>query len=287
MIIDKIIKIKTNPSNYRYYLNKGYLINKCGEEIEINVNDLSHASHAKVLCKCDKCDDIKIKDYSAYLICLKSNNVYMCNKCCSEKSKLTSKKKYGVLFQSTPEFKEKIKNIVYEKYGGKEGYSKFISEISKKKCQIKHGVNSVMELKKFQDKSRYGMIKKYGVEYALQNEFSFNKSQKTGLKIKEYNGINYQGSYELDFLKFCEANKIKVERGTTIKFEMYLKNKIYYPDFYLPNFNLICEIKSDYYYYKYLDKNLLKMDASIKMGFNFKFIINKNYDELSLFLKEF
>lgn len=29
------------------------------------------------------------------------------------------------------------------------------------------------------------------------------------------------------------------------------------------------------------------MDASIKMGFNFKFIINKNYDELSLFLKEF
>ena len=41
MIIDKVIKIKTNPSNYRYYLNKGYLINKCGEEIEINVNDNS------------------------------------------------------------------------------------------------------------------------------------------------------------------------------------------------------------------------------------------------------
>jgi hypothetical protein len=283
MISDILIKIKTNSSNYRHYIEKGYLIEKCGIEIEINVLDLPLSSHMKINCKCDKCGINRVITYNNYIRASKINNQDVCVKCCGNKSKLTSKKKYGDLFQSTPEFKEKIKNIVYGKYGGKEGYSKFISDISKEKCQEKYGVNSVMQLKEFQEKSKQGMLDKYGVEYPMQNEFSFNKAQKTGLKLKEYNGLKYQGTYELDFLKFCKTNNFKVERGKSIKFIMDSKNKTYYPDFYLPEYNLICEIKSDYYYYKYLDKNLSKMETSIERGFQFKFILNKNYEELYMF----
>ena len=285
MIIDKKIKVKTNPSNYKYYKEKGYIINKCGEDVEIDVNDLPPKSTVKINCKCDNCGIDRLITYSNYTIATKINNKDVCIKCCGEKSKLTSKKKYGKLFQSTLEFKEKIKGINYEKYGGKEGYSKFISEISKQKCQEKYGVNSVMLLKEYQNKSKLGMLNKYGVEYPMQNEFSFNKAQKTGLRLKEYNGLKYQGTYELDFLKFCEKNNIKVERGKTIKFIMHSQNKIYYPDYYLPEYNLICEIKSDYYYQKYLNKNILKEKTAIENGFNFKFIINKNYDSLMIYIK--
>ena len=58
------------------------------------------------------------------------------------------------------------------------------------------------------------------------------------------------------------------------------KNKIYFPDFYIPKFNLVCEIKSDYYYNKDLELNLAKKEAASSQGYNFLFIIDKNYNDL-------
>ena len=55
--------------------------------------------------------------------------------------------------------------------------------------------------------------------------------------------------------------------------------KVYYPDYYLPEYNLIVEIKSDYTYKKELDKNICKRKSCVEQGYNFIFIINKNYDE--------
>ena len=58
------------------------------------------------------------------------------------------------------------------------------------------------------------------------------------------------------------------------------KNKIYFSDFYLENKNLIIEIKSSYTFNVDLKKNLAKQNACIEQGYNFIFIIDKNYDEL-------
>ena len=83
----------------------------------------------------------------------------------------------------------------------------------------------------------------------------------------------------MDFLKFCENNNIKVEKHTPIEYKYNLKSRKYFPDFYLPTYNLIVEIKSSYYYEKEKDRNLLKEEYSKKSGFGFIFIIDKNYDE--------
>lgn len=58
------------------------------------------------------------------------------------------------------------------------------------------------------------------------------------------------------------------------------KNKKYYPDYYLPDYNLIVEIKSKYTYECEKDQNEAKKEATLKCGYNFIFIINKDYTEL-------
>lgn len=121
----------------------------------------------------------------------------------------------------------------------------------------------------------------FGVENSMQLTSVFDKSQKNGFKIKEYKGIKYQGTYELDFLEFCDSNNIieKVSKVDSIKYKYNDKIKYYHPDFFIEELNLIVEIKSDYYYYLYLEKNLCKEKYCIEQGYNFIFIINKDYSE--------
>ena len=49
---------------------------------------------------------------------------------------------------------------------------------------------------------------------------------------------------------------------------------------FVSEFNMICEIKSDYYYKLDESRNICKKVYTEKSGYNFIFIINKNYDEL-------
>lgn len=62
-----------------------------------------------------------------------------------------------------------------------------------------------------------------------------------------YNEIYYRSSYELKFLKLCEKYNIKVESAATKEFRIRYKHdgkkKYYYPDFYLPEFDIVVEIK--------------------------------------------
>ena len=75
------------------------------------------------------------------------------------------------------------------------------------------------------------------------------------LTKQKYNHLTYQGTFELDFINKY-YNKINIQNGMTIKYD---ENKVYYPDFFIPELNLIVEIKSDYFYKKYLLKNLKKI----------------------------
>lgn len=60
--------------------------------------------------------------------------------------------------------------------------------------------------------------------------------------------------------------------------------RVYYPDFFLPEYNLIVEIKSTYTFEKYLNKNTAKKEKCIELGFNFIFIIDKDYKEFEYFI---
>jgi hypothetical protein len=89
----------------------------------------------------------------------------------------------------------------------------------------------------------------------------------------------YQGTYELDFLALCTDLGFRIEDAHTIRYFYDGKTRSYFPDFYYRPLNLIIEIKSTYTYESNIDKNLAKRNAAIKAGFDFIFIIDKNYDE--------
>lgn len=100
------------------------------------------------------------------------------------------------------------------------------------------------------------------------------------LKYYQDSDVIYQGSYELDFLnKYFE--KVNIKNGLTFKYKN--DDKFYHADFYLPDFNLIVEIKSSWVLE--MDKNIEKKKESvIEKGFEFILILNKNYDEFNMFL---
>jgi len=93
--------------------------------------------------------------------------------------------------------------------------------------------------------------------------------------------LHYQGSYELDFLqKFYD--KIKIENGKVFSYvDINEFNRKYISDFYLPEYNLIVEIKSSYTFFKSkgAENNNFKQNKVLNDGYNFIFIIDKNYEQ--------
>ena len=126
-------------------------------------------------------------------------------------------------------------------------------------------------------------MKMYGVDNPMKNRKVFEKNQRNAFKAKKVHDLICRGTYEIDFVeKYFDM--LKIENGKTIKFNYNKKDKIYFSDFYVPQHNLIVEIKSKYYFDKYKQLNLAKRDACISKGFNFIFIIDKDYTEFNKLL---
>lgn len=215
-----------------------------------------------------------------------SKSVYI-----KEKIKKTNNKKYGGnSSMCSKEIREKAKQTNLKLYGHENASSSEEIKLKKEKtCLKNHGVTCSLKSQKIREKCKQTCMEKYGVEYPAQNKNIFNKIEKNSLKIctHQKTKLQYQGKYEEDFLNYCVKNNIVVEKVKSIKYVFNGENKIYYPDFYLKDKNLIIEIKSNYFYKKYLNKNLAKQKFCIKQGYNFIFIIDKNYSEFNYILNKF
>lgn len=70
-----------------------------------------------------------------------------------------------------------------------------------------------------------------------------------GHETGHINGIFYRSSYEKTFLEYCYNKNIKIEPASTKEFRVAYKDEVesklrmYYPDFYLPDYDIIIEIK--------------------------------------------
>jgi len=219
-----------------------------------------------------------------------------------KKVKKTSQKKYGKdYYMQTDEWSNRVKKTNITKYGFKSplqseiikdkikktNLSKYGNEVARRNEIINDKIKKTNLLKYgFEVASKSEIIKervkktnktKYGFDWPNQNQEIYNKIRIGAFKTKKYKNLYYKSSYELDFIKFCEEKNIPIENAPTIK---YLDNgikKVYFPDFYLPENNLIIEIKSKYTYDKEKDLNELKKYFCIKNNYNFIFIIDKNY----------
>lgn len=200
-----------------------------------------------------------------------------------EKSKKTCLKNNGVEYPTMSDnvlIKRNSNNK--EKYGVEHytqtnEYKKDVKESNMKK----YGVEWYMSSKDFKNKSKITNLEKYGVEYNMQNEKTYIKAQINGFKarIHDNTGLFYRGDNEKDFLDYCFNNKIKIRKGKKFSYNFNEKNRVYFSDYFLQDKNLVVEIKSNYYYKKYYEMNVAKMNAARKNGYNFIFIIDKNYNE--------
>lgn len=96
------------------------------------------------------------------------------------------------------------------------------------------------------EKISKSLLKLYASEDAPVNvtKTSNNKGYVSGYIDKLY----YRSSYEKDFLLYCKDKGIEVQSAENKKFRVRYKDdcnkdRYYYPDFYLPKFNIVVEIK--------------------------------------------
>jgi hypothetical protein len=255
MIIDKLVKLKIGGRNIKHFrsINPEY---KIYQEIEIPVELLTEGSNIKINCLCDLCGKKRYISYQKYRDSEKLYGGYNCQKCSHKKREKTSLIKYGNKnYMGTESFKKKVINIINEKYG----------------C------DNIFQNEIIKDRIKEVNLQKYGVEYISQNEEIHKKIVKSSYKKNELHGLVYQGYFEKDFIERY-YNKIKISKIDPV--EYYLdKKRIYFPDFFIEEINLIVEIKSSYTYKLHEEKNLAKMNACKNIGYNFIFIIDKNYDE--------
>lgn len=247
MIVTKKVDLIISNNIRKRYLDLGYEIpkNKC-PTVNVKVEDLLKNSNCKIQSKCDICGKINIISFEKYNKNIDRCGFYSCHGKCSR--------------------------------------IKF-----KKTCNIIYGVDNPFELDEIKKKSKNTLLKKYGVDNSMKLKETKIKSQKTYLKnlkenkindyrIKQFNNkIYYQGTYELDFLK--KYYNLGVERAKFINYSFNDDIKIYYPDFYLKEYNLIVEIKSTYIHSLHYKKNIAKEKECLKQGFNYILILDKNYNE--------
>jgi len=200
-----------------------------------------------------------------------------------EKKKETNLEKRGFEYSlQDPKIRKQIEKTNIKKYGFKNVFQNDnIKEKIKESLIAKYGVEHPMDSDSIRNKLKNTNLERYGVEHAMQVPEFFNRQQKSAFKRFKYKNTNihYQGTYELDFLDSFD-NLIKIENGPSVKYVLNKSNKVYYSDFYLPVHNLIVEIKSCWTYERDLEMNLEKQKACIEQGYNFMFIINKDYSKL-------
>lgn len=97
--------------------------------------------------------------------------------------------------------------------------------------------------------------KQNGCHYHLENKYHINGYENIAInKLLE---------------KFSEDEIITLNIPK-IKYTDNNKQRIYFPDIYIPKENLIIEIKSTYTYKKHFQNILLKKQATINQGYNFQ-----------------
>jgi hypothetical protein len=281
MILDKVIQMTLTNRNITFYKNKGYAGIQ-GDIINIKPEDLTHGSDYKVNVKCDHCEYTNyIKFHSYTIVTNKLTEDYYCPICSVVKIKRTKFIRHGNENYVNHE-KAALTNI--KKYGVP--WTQQNKEIRKKSAEtnlIRYGNESPNGNDEVKKRRKESCLNNLGVENCMQSSIVMKKQQVSARTIKNFKNLTYQGTYELDFL-INFFDKFIIENAKSVKYSYDGKTKVYHPDFYLPKYNLIVEIKSDYIYNREVDVNLAKQEACLNQGYNFIFIINKNYGE---FLKNY
>jgi hypothetical protein len=127
------------------------------------------------------------------------------------------------------------------------------------------------------------MLRKYNVTNPVHDKEMLNKILHNGLTTKDYTfpsgkTVQIQGYEDRAINELLESgiNEDDIVLGDDIQCIKYTyKDKpcVYYPDIYVKSINKIIEVKSDFTFLRYKNKNLAKKQACENLGFSFEFYI--------------
>ena len=215
------------------------------------------------ICETENCNNTFTKGFRALL----NPNGY-CPSCAKnvgkEKAKKTNLEKYGVEFTTqSNDVKNKIKQT----------------------CLKKYGVENPSQNPDIKNKKIQTSLKNWGVEYPSQNAEVSEKINNNLCKTKTYtlpSGkiIKCQGYEPFAFRDLLNLNINEndiINKRTEVPKIWFIDNnnkkRRYYVDIFIPSQNKCIEVKSWYIYKKNENKNLLKKQAALDLGYNFEFWI--------------
>lgn len=286
-----------------------YILNRDNSKLSINTYDkLTRNTTIYFICNCG------IEHSKDFIYLLKKGGAF-CSDCTSKNRKKkcinTCMQRYGVdnplkdkniknkqeatcierYGQPNPllcdKFQEKRKNTMILNYGViNPSENSLIQEKRKQVFIDKYGVDNPLKNKSIKDKQNATILSKYGVENISQNQTIQEKIQHSSLKFKEYKMPSgeirkIQGYENLalnELLNYYSENEIKTRRKDVprIQYSHNEKDRYYFPDIFIPNKNLLIEVKSEYTFNINIDINYKKRDACITNGYNYEFWIYDN-----------
>jgi len=267
MIKEKFCNVKINAHNKHFYKNV-----KIGDIISIKPENTHHKFKITAICEiCGNENYMTLGNYWRNFF-RHGKNKYTCKSCMHK----TFGSEHFTKNRDQVKIKNSRENTWLKKYGVKHN-----SQVKEIKEKMVHNREEIM-------------LQKYGTKYALQVPEFYEKALQNKnyslYKIKPYNEkLNYQASYEKHFLDYCTNINIihLVSKGPTIRYFYDNMNRRHYPDFYIKELNLIIEIKSSYTYKQCEKMNNAKRKASINQGYNYIFIIDKDYTDFNTYIDSF
>lgn len=194
--------------------------------------------------------------------------------------RLTCLNKYGYEYISQlPNIKENLSKIHKnsKKPRGKEHQQKIINSKIKNNT-IKHTQETKNKISKI-------LIENYQKhDPPVTLSYSYNSKRK--YQIGKIYGLYYRSSYEKQFIITCYNNNININIISAESKEFRVPNiyngkrKFYYPDFYLPNYNIIIEIKPTSLLLD--EQTISKINAALKYHENFTILTEEDLFDINL-----
>lgn len=162
----------------------------------------------------------------------------VCTHCNKEVKNENSKRQHEIRCKSNP---EKIE--VKPSYGmkGKKGTNQYAKG---KVCseETKQKISNASKRQIWSDERRKNLSNAMKKAVEMYPD-SYTSSNRGRTKQIEYNGVKFQGKWELEFFQYCESNNISIQRSN--EWFEYEWNGIrkYFPDFYLKDLDLYIEVK--------------------------------------------
>lgn len=168
---------------------------------------------------------------------------------------------------------------------------------NKKLSEIGHIYNcSSVKIRDFMIKNNFVMrdktelLKERNKSESFQRKCLSGSGRKKDYTLPSGKIIKLRG-YEPNFLTYIFSNNLLEENEIIyspprIQYSYNNKEHHYYPDFFIPKFNLIIETKSSWILKKQgREKNIEKEKATISKGYNFLLIIDNNFQDIKKILE--